>query len=399
LALLLCGLLSAAEPIDPLRWSKLAPLPDREGFAYPYAGVHNGALLVAGGANFPDKKPWDGGAKLWYDTVFVLEKPDGTWKVAGRLSRPLGYGVSLTTPDGVVCLGGSDAQRHYADAFLLRWSGGRLETQPLPPLPKPVANFCGALLNSTIYVAGGIETPDATSTLQTFWALDLGQPQPRWRELEPWPGPGRMLATAAAQDQSFFLVGGTSLAPDAQGKPARTYLQDVYRYQPGRGWRRVADLPHPVVAAPTPAPSLGQSSFLVLGGDDGSLVNFTPLAQHPGFPGEVLMYHTITDTWRTSGKMPAAHVTTSLVRWGDAWIMPTGEVRPGVRSPAVWSLRVVATKAAFGWVNYSMVALYLLAMVWIGYVCSQRNSHRHGGTVRQTKGLAIRHAGSLATPV
>ncbi|MBM3855552.1 MAG: sodium:solute symporter, partial [Verrucomicrobia bacterium] len=131
---------------DTLRWTKLAPLPDREGFAYPYAGISNGALLVAGGANFPDKKPWEGGAKIWYDTVFVLEKPDGAWQTAGRLARPLGYGVSLTTPDGVVCLGGSDAQRHYADAFLLRWVGGRLETKPLPPLPKPVANFCGAQL-------------------------------------------------------------------------------------------------------------------------------------------------------------------------------------------------------------------------------------------------------------
>ena len=32
-----------------------------------------GAILVAGGANFPDKKPWEGGKKVWYDTVFVLE--------------------------------------------------------------------------------------------------------------------------------------------------------------------------------------------------------------------------------------------------------------------------------------------------------------------------------------
>jgi hypothetical protein len=38
--------------------------------------------------------------------------------------------------------------------------------------------------------------------------------------------------------------------------------------------------------------------------------------------------------------MPRAHVTTPLVQWGEAFIVPTGEVRPGVRSPDVWSLQV-----------------------------------------------------------
>lgn len=36
-------------------WAKLAPLPDKEGFASPFAGVIAGKLVVAGGANFPDK--------------------------------------------------------------------------------------------------------------------------------------------------------------------------------------------------------------------------------------------------------------------------------------------------------------------------------------------------------
>ncbi len=73
-----------------------------------FAGVSGGALVAAGGANFPDRKPWEGGKKVWYDTVFVLEKPDGQWKVAGKLPRPLGYGVSATWRDRVVCVGGSD---------------------------------------------------------------------------------------------------------------------------------------------------------------------------------------------------------------------------------------------------------------------------------------------------
>ena len=42
-------------------WTRLPSLPDPEGFASMFAGVSGGALLAAGGANFADKKPWDGG--------------------------------------------------------------------------------------------------------------------------------------------------------------------------------------------------------------------------------------------------------------------------------------------------------------------------------------------------
>ncbi len=364
---------ACALSLGSITWNELPPLPDKLGFAGPYVGTHNGALLVAGGANFPGKPPWEGGTKVWYDTVFVLEKPGGVWKIAGRLPRPSGYGVSLSAKDGVVCIGGSDAQRHYADVLLLRWENGEIKTSPLPSLPKPCANFSGAVLGNTIYVAGGIETPASTNALKTFWSLDLGLAQSQWRELEPWPGPARMLAVAAVQDKSFFLASGAEMSGDAQGKPVRRYLNDAYRYQPGQGWKRVADLPRAAVAAPTPAPAPGQSTFLVLGGDDGSLVNFQPLDQHPGFPKTILAYHTITDTWKPLGEMPAAHVTTTMARWNGGWVMPAGEVRPGVRSPAVWSMQASFQKAAFGWLNYSMLLLYLLAMVWIGFVCSKKN--------------------------
>ena len=315
-------------------WSRLPPLPDRHGFAGPFAGVSGGALLVAGGANFPDKKPWEGGTKVWYDTVFVLERSEGPWKFAGRLSRPLGYGVSVTHHDGVVCVGGSDATGHFAEVFRLIWKEGKLVTTPLPPLPKPLANACGALLGDTLYVAGGQERPDATEALRSVFAIDLSAARPRWREVEPLPGAGRILAVAAALDGSLFVAGGAELVRGHDGKAGRNSLKDAYRYDPGRGWRQLTHLPRAAVAAPSPAPS-DQSGFYVLGGDDGSQVGAPP-DQHRGFRDTALRFDTITGKWAEAGKMPAAPVTVPVARWDERWVIPSGEVRPGVRSPDVW---------------------------------------------------------------
>ncbi|MFZ2640104.1 MAG: galactose oxidase [Verrucomicrobiia bacterium] len=319
------------------RWNPLPTIPDREGFAGSFAGVSGGALVVAGGANFPDKRPWEGGTKVWYDSVFTLEKPDGAWRLAGKLPHPLGYGVSVTTKDGLVCIGGSSAQGHHGDVFLLSWRDGKLTTTSLPPLPRPCANMSGALLDRTIYVAGGIATPNATTASKTFWTLDLGNAKAGWRELEPWPGRGRMLATAGACEGSFFLFSGVALGAGADGKPVREWLRDAYRYTPGQGWHRVADLPRVSVAAPSPAPVLN-GRLLVIGGDDGAQVN-TPPTTHKGFPRDVLAYDPRTDAWKVSGQVPFSLVTTTAIEWNGRIVIPGGEARPGVRSPEVWTFQ------------------------------------------------------------
>jgi SSS family solute:Na+ symporter len=359
---------------DSFNWSELPALPDPEGFAGPFAGTHHGALIAAGGANFPDKMPWDDGVKVWYDRVFVLSTPEGPWKEVGTLPRPLGYGVSISVADGLVCIGGSDANQHYRDCFRLQWNDEKLTVVELPHLPGPCANACGALMDGVIYVAGGLDSPTATSALNTFWSLDLADPNAQWQERESWPGPARMLATAAVQDKAFFLCSGTDLKVDSDGKTVREYLRDAYQYQPARGWKRIADLPRSAVAAPTPAPAFGQSTFLIVGGDDGTLVNFQPPEEHPGFPKSILAYHTITDTWKVAGEAPASHVTTSMIPWLDRHVILSGEVRPGKRTPVVWALDITNRKSAFGWLNYGILLAYLLAMVVIGLVCARKNA-------------------------
>lgn len=322
-------------------WTELPPIPDQEGFAAPFAGVHGGALIVAGGANFPGARPWEGGTKVWHDQVYVLDRPDGVWRKAGTLPRPLAYGVSLSAPEGVICVGGSDAERHHADVFWMRLDAdGAPVFEPLPPLPLPCANMCGALLGRVVIVAGGIEKPDATRALHQVWTLDLDAVSAGWREIEPWPGRERMLAAAGALDDSFYLVGGAALTTGADGKPEREWLRDAWRLTPGKGWRRIADPPAISVAAPSPMPEHA-GRLLLIGGDDGSQVLASP-QEHRGFPTAVFGYDPAKDQWSPAGRIPRGLVTTSALVWRERIVIPGGEIKPGIRSTEVWALPITS---------------------------------------------------------
>ena len=382
-----------------LDWSQLPPLPDPVGFAGPYAGVSNGTLLVAGGANFPDNiGPWGKNQKTWYDAVYALEKPDGQWKKVGKLPRPMGYGVSLTTAEGLLCIGGADGERHYADVFLLNFTNDSIDRKALPPLPVPLANATGAVLNGVVYVAGGIESPTDTTAEKLFFRLAFTKPNAQWQRLKSWPGPGRMLAVAGAQEGEFFLFSGTALARDSatgrSGVPGikRRYLTDAYAYNSAKAiWHRIADLPHAAVAAPSPAFASGQNHLLVLGGDDGANADKNGLLKenHPGFRTDILAYHTLTNTWTTAGEVLTdkkpdvaqnplastfAPVTTPLVSWNNQIVLPGGEVRPGVRTNRVLTASAVQQAGTFGGLDWGVVGLYFLMVVSISAYVARKMS-------------------------
>jgi N-acetylneuraminic acid mutarotase len=317
-----------------ISWTRLPDVPDAVGFAGVYAGTSGDALLLAGGANFPVRPPWEGGKKVWHDRVFVLPPGAHAWQAAGALPKPLGYGASVSHGDTVICIGGSDADSHHASVFSIRWDGRRIEIKPLPDLPGPLALHCAVLIGDRVFVAGGTSSPAAVETSRAVVWLDLADPAAGWRSVAPCPGPGRILATAGVADGGFHLFGGADLVRGVDGKAERVWLRDAYRYDPDRGWTRLPDLPRPAVAAASPAPHLG-GVLAILGGDDGSLVGQDP-ERHPGFRRDVLGFDAAAGRWDVIGEMPFSLVTTVAVPWGGGVVIPGGESRPGVRSPAAW---------------------------------------------------------------
>lgn len=324
-------------------WSQLPVVPDPVGFAGSYSGISNGALIVAGGANFPDGgAPWTGSTKVWHDDVFVLEKAHGKWLRAGKLPAPLGYGVSLSWKDALVCIGGSNVSGHYADAFMLRYKDQNMQVEKLPDLPAPLANSCGVLIGDVVYIAGGQKNAGDLVASDNFWSLDLSAPEKGWQILPAWPGLPRMLAVAGTAKGAFYLFSGVALKA---GK--REYLKDAFKYELGKGWQKISDLPAPVVAAPSPAYSPDNTNLQIFGGDDGALAARAAelKGNHPGFSKAILNYSVIADRWTVAGQIePTAPVTTPLVVWNGQVVLPGGEVRPATRTPNVLIVSVEETK-------------------------------------------------------
>ena len=370
-------------PAQELRWDELPALPNTIGLGGPFAGVHNDALIVAGGANFPDAPPWDYGQKIWYDDIYVLEPGASEWRTGWNLKRPLAYGASVSTNEGLVMIGGSDAEQVYADVRLLRWNSDdkTVEQDTLPPLPVPSCYHGAALIGDVIYVAAGRRTTDPTALTKAFWAMDMSEPAEAraWEALDPWPGDARIKAVVAAQsggsDQRYvYLFSGEVPTQDEDGNVNLRYVTDAYRFNPNAkrsetAWERIADVPKPVAAGC--AIDMGQSHILVFSGSTGRHVREPP-EQQPEFPRDVLAYNTITGTWTKAGNMPQSVVTTNAVRWGDGVVIASGETRPGVRTAQVQVAYPDRREARFGTANYGVLIAYLAVLIGMGAYFSRR---------------------------
>lgn len=376
---------------SPISWEHLPPIPDDHGFAGPFAGTIEGNLIVAGGANFPVSPPWEGGTKVWHDRLFLLREGQEQWDVSEvRLPAPLAYGVSVSLPSrgSIAMLGGSNQENQpTAHAFELRLSDGKPEISNLPPLPIPLAEFSGVVLGNVIYLFSG-RTLEGTA--QKTFQLDLNADFPEWKEL-PWPteARGRMHSVAGVHEGKIYLFAGrdhqsdqpTKFPEDRMAPYQLDFLRDCYRLDPDTmKWTQLADLPHGLSAAPGMAIAVGSSHLLMLGGVDVPFLKEQIAArpqlngqghEHPGFPRTLWAYHTITDTWAEAGELAgdvAVPVTVPVVPTSEgAFIVPSGEIKPGVRTTQVIKGQVESNRAPFGIVNWAVVGLYLTLMVGIGY--------------------------------
>jgi N-acetylneuraminic acid mutarotase len=340
----------AAQPVPQtagsasLRWEPLPDVAGPTGLKGMYGGVSGDQVLLAGGSNFPVPQR-AGGRKQFHAVIHVRAidaKPDTGWTIAAEnLPGARGEGASVTALGGVIAIGGDDGTGPIADVVLLRWNSdrGHVELSALPSLPEPAGNAAATILGRWLYVAGGM---GRTRSLAAFWRLNLDAPASGWETLPTWPGPPRFGGMLVSVDtpSGLHLCWAGGIEGPARGQ--EDYLRDVHLFDPGaRRWRRGATLPRGAVLGGTVAAGAGR--VFVLGGSDGhDFAQMRAQGERYRLPSDVLAYDGHADRWTTVGAMPLGVVGAAVVPVGARWWVAGGEYSPGLRTPRVHALEVVA---------------------------------------------------------
>lgn len=334
------------------------------GVAACFAGLAGGRLVMAGGCNFPKAEAKDGGEKRFYRDVYAARLGVDSvldWRRVGALPRKLAYGVSVSTAEGLVCIGGTDGKSASDAVFRLAFDAkGKLTSEALPSLPVALDNMSGVAAGRRVFVVGGNSGGVPSNGV---YCLDLDSLAAGWQRLPDFPGAPRLQSVCAATlcaggGFSLFVWGG--FAPSVGGSVASLSVGGLaYSSSSGR-W------------SPVPAPvgqdgdevSLGGGVAAVLsnryvvclGGVDkdiflNALRNQAPdYLAHPAewyrFNRRLLVYDVRRAEWAQVAESPlAARAGATLVADGDVLLLVGGELKPGVRTPTVARFAVQGRRA------------------------------------------------------
>jgi N-acetylneuraminic acid mutarotase len=173
--------------------------------------------------------------------------PDGSWRLAGRLPSPRSDLAAVSSPAGVVVIGGYDGAR--SPHAVLR-AGGGSRFRRVGDLPEGVRYAAVAVLGGSAWIVGGEQNGQE---LRSVLALDLRSG--RVRRAGRLPHALGHAAAVAVGDRILVMGGRTS-----SGRPTDA----MWWFQPASGsWRRAGRLPYPVADAATVA--TGGAAYLMGG--------------------------------------------------------------------------------------------------------------------------------------
>ena len=366
----------------------------QEGLAGSFFGKQGDWFILAGGANFPNGKPWEGGTKIFSDEIFVFSESDNQFQpiaVSNKLPFGVAEGAYVSTTKGLLCLGGQTNDGLSNKAILLNYNGTDVAVEIYPNLPVALKNATASIIGNRVYLLGG-QTADGQSGNQ-FLLLDLSNLAKGWQSLPNFPiavSAATMSAQQDGEEISLFVFGGRAI-----GKGNLTnFYSSVYNYKPSKNeWTTKNDIrldkTTPIQLSMAVSAPIGATHIALIGGDDGQVfhqveraINSGDIASrdslwinHSGFNDKILLYNTVTDTWfelENPHKDPVA--VASVVSDGKQIYISGGEIRPGIRNSEIMKM-TAKVETSFGLINYIVLIVYFGGMLFLGSFFMKRNEN------------------------
>ena len=346
---------TAPQQRSELKPAKLVALPfeTRGGFV----GKSGGSLIVAAAPS----KSGDAPLSIW---AAPLDKPDAPWtKTTVEIPR---WAASAQWGDSVICAGGMLEGKPVARVLVITTKSGTTGAKELPPLPKPLAGAGAAVIGNTLYLYGGASSLKPEVLENALWTLDLAKPGAAWKAGPASPAAPRAFFSATGQYGMLCIFGGIT---------ARGASREAWVYQPvplegmsDSGWKQLPDMPESAVhSAIVP---IGQASVMLIGGErNGTLDGESDSgATNAGRP---LLIHLLTQAW--VGFDRAIESSAPLAVSNGATVLTLGGMaRDGSASTLVQEISFPRTVRSLSLFDYLVIALYFVAMAWIGISFAKR---------------------------
>lgn len=305
-ALLALGGTAAADNLTTVTSGTLAPLP---------ADAAEPRLLVIDGRD----------VALSTDRAWALSADGKAW-------QPLALAPAAATDDirMAVAAGGQTwllrgGSGDHSDRLQgVRLQGGTLATGRTLALPATLSQAQATALGDVLYVAG-TGADGAMHLYRHALAAEGGS----WQAQPAWPGAGRLVALQGQKGGLYAVIG------DATGDA-------LWRWTADRGWQQ-APAPGGHIL-PGSLRALGQAHLLMLVREAGDV--------------SLRTFHTITSAWATLDAAQAPPPVQIAARGnGLAWTGADGGVHYA---------EVQGGKHLLGWLDWSVIVIYLAGMIGIG---------------------------------
>lgn len=367
-----------------------------DGLAGAFIGVVGDNLIVAGGSDFPAEKPWEGGRKVFYDDILEIVKDGDNYigrPTGFKLPVPIASGVAVSDGKALYCFGGLNEHGQSETVYAITKASSGYSVDSVAVLPRSFKPAAALLYSGKIYIHG---TGSGANRMYVF-----SPDRHSWKEISGCPDRtieegASFVAQHNGREDALYLIGGRGTDSDG------LYISStIWEYLPTHNqWVRkndMADGGKKITLMYPSAIPYGSAHILLIGGDDG--IGFRRRAElgkeidsaadeaardslktllvnaninHTGTTAKVYAYHTITNTL-----IPIAEsditlpVCTSAVLVDGEILLPSGEVKPGVRTGDIIGISV-SDPVSFGWLNYAVVILYLAVMMGVGFYFSRK---------------------------